>query len=103
MIFYTWFLEQNGCGPVALAIIAIALFSPWCSNKANYITMLICAALYALCELFFSLSFRFYAAYPIYQNWLLLYGSLFVGGPALCIAIGRALKWLWIKHQSTHP
>lgn len=66
-----------------ILIVFAAIFSKT-ENKAKNLRMIIlCLIIYAICELIVTF---------LFHNWTLGYISLFIGGVALSLALGRMIK-----------
>lgn len=73
---------------LGIGLIVFSALVPWKKNRANYMIIAACFALYALCE--FEVTFDF-------NNWLLGYICLFLGGAVLSAALGRIIRMIWNK------
>lgn len=73
---------------LGIGLIVISALVPWKKNRANYVIIAACFALYVLCELEVTFDFK---------NWLLGYTCFFLGGAALSAALGRIIRMIWIK------
>lgn len=85
-----WFLPgESDLLFYGLSIIVIAaLFPMEQAGKKSLRTILICLAGYAVCEAVVSLW---------WQNWVIAYCCLFLGGMLLAVAVGRLLRYGFCK------
>lgn len=74
-----------------IGLIVISALVPPMKKRADCVIVTACFALYVLCELEVSLDFN---------NWLLGYICLFLGGAALSAALGRIIRMIWNKFFS---
>lgn len=66
-----------------ILIVFVAIFSRTENKVKNRRNIIICLIIYALCELIVTFWFH---------NWIVGYISLFIGGIALSLALGRIIK-----------
>ena len=80
-----WFLwGESDLFIYGMILIAFsAIFSKTENKSKNIRTIILCLIIYAICELIVTFWFH---------NWTLAYISLFTGGIALSLALGRIIK-----------
>ena len=79
---------ESGLLYIGIGIALLSALLPWKNAKRNYTVAAICLAVYLLAEL----------TVPVLTtNNLIVILSLFLGGIALSVAVGRIVKFAWVK------